>query len=437
MLGAIAAASPTQLSVTAPVAVAAKIKSALSASDGDRLERGLAFRFKVKLDHVDTGDWSSCAGLKVDFKSEQIRCGGEYGSTNWLPVEAGYGKLVLRRAIEPKGSKKVQEWLKKSGFAWLSEAYDPKAGGGTGVVTLYDADNEAVMRWTLRDLRPASWSGPDLDASGNKVALETLELVHRGFIVDVMKHHSVKHRGDDPDKKADRLKIKCAQEPPGEIEFLYNPEKVVVGFSKGGGSGWKTNEDGSPQKDDTPADIRTYTIAGLNLLGTRTRKQADDLVRWAGKQPAPRGTPKKDTMVTVTWGNFFAAPEQTKKMVITDVAITYTRFDSTGLPIRAQVTTLKLRDWPKEAKGSANVNPTSGGLAGRRTHRLILGEDLAFLAQEYYGHGAYWRGIAAANGIDDPARVAPGTLLYLPAVSEFDTPGVELPELTVMAGVDG
>jgi phage tail-like protein len=40
------------------------------------------------------------------------------------------------------------------------------------------------MRWTLVNAWPAKISGPDLKASGNEVAIETLELGHEGLTID-------------------------------------------------------------------------------------------------------------------------------------------------------------------------------------------------------------------------------------------------------------
>ena len=59
-------------------------------------------------------------------------------------------------------------------------------------------------------------------------------------------------------------------------------------------------------------------------------------------------------------------------------------------------------------------NPTSGGIAGHRTHILKEGETLDYLAAQEYGSAALWRYIADVNGIDDPLRLKPGHVLALP-----------------------
>ena len=51
------------------------------------------------------------------------------------------------------------------------------------------------------------------------------------------------------------------------------------------------------------------------------------------------------------------------------------------------------------------------------THEFMEGERLDEIAYEYYGDSSLWRLIAAYNGITDPAQVASGTLLRIPALT--------------------
>jgi nucleoid-associated protein YgaU len=65
------------------------------------------------------------------------------------------------------------------------------------------------------------------------------------------------------------------------------------------------------------------------------------------------------------------------------------------------------------------TNPTSGGLPGRKRHIVGHGESLPLIAAQTYGHPGLWRAVAHANGIDDPFRMTPGRVLFLPSVSEL------------------
>jgi len=60
------------------------------------------------------------------------------------------------------------------------------------------------------------------------------------------------------------------------------------------------------------------------------------------------------------------------------------------------------------------TNPTSGGLATRRTRTVVEGDTLASIAYEEYRDPNKWRALAEANDIDDPMRVKAGTVLIVP-----------------------
>jgi phage tail-like protein len=48
-------------------------------------------------------------------------------------------------------------------------------------VTLLDETGGEKWRWTFQDAYPVKWSGPEFKGDGSTVAVETLELAHRGI----------------------------------------------------------------------------------------------------------------------------------------------------------------------------------------------------------------------------------------------------------------
>ena len=52
----------------------------------------------------------------------------------------------------------------------------------TAQISVLDANGDAVCSWELHGVYPVKWTGPSLDAGGNQVAVETLELAHNGFL---------------------------------------------------------------------------------------------------------------------------------------------------------------------------------------------------------------------------------------------------------------
>ena len=67
---------------------------------------------------------------------------------------------------------------------------------------------------------------------------------------------------------------------------------------------------------------------------------------------------------------------------------------------------------------SAGTNPTSHATDTTRIHTVIEGQSIQSVAYDKLGKPAYWRAIADLNGIDDPFRLAPGTVLLIPSLAD-------------------
>jgi phage tail-like protein len=140
---------------------------------GSNAPRGLAARFQVTIDGQDLGSWSTCKGLEVDFQHETYTELGNNQFIHYLPQAAKYTHITLERACTAEESTALQRWLSKV-------AMQPSRG--TASITLHDAHQGDVITWTLTDVFPAKWTGPQLDAGANKMAMETLVLAHAGFL---------------------------------------------------------------------------------------------------------------------------------------------------------------------------------------------------------------------------------------------------------------
>jgi phage tail-like protein len=141
------------------------------------VKHGLALRFEVTIDSHDLGAWSSCQGLDVEFDVVTYQeAGGKnaWNFTHYHPGRTKYPHIKLTRAMTKEDSQKVHKWL--------SDIQVMKTAKSTGKITLFDAWAAEVFTWKLEGVMPAKWQGASLDASTTKVATETLELVHEGFL---------------------------------------------------------------------------------------------------------------------------------------------------------------------------------------------------------------------------------------------------------------
>lgn len=111
-----------------------------------------AFSFRVKLGRKQVS-FASATGIEVaiDGSGEGVRC----------------GNLALSRGVFA-GDLTLWRWFE--GFA-----RDP-AMRETVTIDLLDAGGKPMRRWTLRGARPMRIVGPDLNATANAAAIETIEI---------------------------------------------------------------------------------------------------------------------------------------------------------------------------------------------------------------------------------------------------------------------
>jgi phage tail-like protein len=128
--------------------------------------------FDVKIDDVALGWFNSCDGLGCEVVLEQREEGGNNGFVWQLPTRIKYGNVKLTRPVG-RDSGKLTDWL--AGFA---------AGvrRQTATISAMTIDGEVVASWELDGVVPVRWTGPSLSPESPKVATETVELAHHGFL---------------------------------------------------------------------------------------------------------------------------------------------------------------------------------------------------------------------------------------------------------------
>ncbi len=89
----------------------------------------------------------------------------------------------------------------------------------------------------------------------------------------------------------------------------------------------------------------------------------------------------------------------------------FTVFLADGTPVRATLS-VSLKEYV-DLEDASRGNPLESA-DHDKTHSVKRGDSLSSLAAAEYGDPAQWRMIAAANGIDNPRLLTPGTVLKLP-----------------------
>jgi phage tail-like protein len=141
---------------------------------------GLANRFVVSMSgksEYDLGSWTKAEGLDVAWDIAEYRMGDGGNDRLYFPGNTKYTNVKLIRGVSEE-TEKVKQWLNKN--SWEMEVF-------AGSIQLFTTAAKKVTEWTLRDVMPAKWSITSFDAGASQVAMETLELVHRGFLEDERK----------------------------------------------------------------------------------------------------------------------------------------------------------------------------------------------------------------------------------------------------------
>lgn len=68
-------------------------------------------------------------------------------------------------------------------FAWRKQVEDGQVDDARRdvAVILRNQEGEAAARWEFRNAWPRQYDAPHLDATGNEVAIESIEIVHEGM----------------------------------------------------------------------------------------------------------------------------------------------------------------------------------------------------------------------------------------------------------------
>ncbi|GAA2158231.1 MULTISPECIES: phage tail protein [Glycomyces] len=132
----------------------------------------VAVSFVVSIDDEDLGSFNSCDGLGCEIVMEQREEGGNNGYVWQLPTRIKYSNVKLSRPLTEQ-SAKIAAW-----FGSMASGIERK----TATIEARTAEGKVIARWALVDVVPVKWSGPQLSLDSAKVAIETLELAHHGFL---------------------------------------------------------------------------------------------------------------------------------------------------------------------------------------------------------------------------------------------------------------
>ncbi len=140
----------------------------------------MAYPLTVFSFRVDWGGtqaaFSEVTGLNFEVQIIEYRDGlsQEY-STIKMPGLKKYGNLTLKRGVFASDNEY---------FDWVNAIKLNKPERRDITISLLNENQDPVMVWKVMNAWPTKITSPDLKASGNEAAIETIEVAHEGIKIE-------------------------------------------------------------------------------------------------------------------------------------------------------------------------------------------------------------------------------------------------------------
>jgi phage tail-like protein len=138
------------------------------AATGDRKDPYLGYNFRIEIDGITRAGFREATGLDSAQDAIEYREGNYPLTVRKLPGLVKYSNITLKWGITDDAE--LWEWRKK--------CIDGKVERKHGSIILTNDVGETKISWNFYDAWPTKWIGPSFNATGNEVAIETLEIAH-------------------------------------------------------------------------------------------------------------------------------------------------------------------------------------------------------------------------------------------------------------------
>jgi phage tail-like protein len=134
----------------------------------NRVDPYRGFNFLVEMDGITQAGFQECGGLDSTTASIDYRQGDDPTHMRKLPGLSSFSPITLKRGVTDSD----ELWR------WRLTAVQGNPDLKTGSVILRDASGAEKLRWNFNRAWCSKWTGPAFNATGNAVAVETLEITH-------------------------------------------------------------------------------------------------------------------------------------------------------------------------------------------------------------------------------------------------------------------
>jgi phage tail-like protein len=130
-----------------------------------------AFNFLVEIDGITVAGFSECSGLVAETAVIEYREGSDKAGVRKIPGITKYTNITLKRGLTTS----------RDLWQWHRTVATGKVERRSGRIVVLDEDRNPAASFRFVEGWPAKYEGPRLKATGNEVAIETLEIAHEGL----------------------------------------------------------------------------------------------------------------------------------------------------------------------------------------------------------------------------------------------------------------
>ena len=130
-------------------------------------------RFLLEIDGITQAGFSEVTIPDTSQDAIEYREGNEIPTSRKIPGLVKYGNLSLKWGITD--SMELYEWRK------LVEQGKRREYRRNIAIVLMDEEGNPASRWEFSQAWPSKYDAPDLNAKGNDIAIENMEIVHEGM----------------------------------------------------------------------------------------------------------------------------------------------------------------------------------------------------------------------------------------------------------------
>ncbi|HWR26446.1 MAG TPA: phage tail protein [candidate division Zixibacteria bacterium] len=133
---------------------------------GQRVDPYRNFRFKLELQGIVHAQFTECSGFGSNIEVIEYREGGGAPTVLKLPGKMSFPDIVLKWGLTDS----------RTLYDWHLAAVNGKIKRTDGSIILLDDAGDEKVRWNFYNAWPSKWDGPDFNAKGNDVAIDSLTI---------------------------------------------------------------------------------------------------------------------------------------------------------------------------------------------------------------------------------------------------------------------